>query len=390
MIQFDQALAIVCGSAGKMESEKVFLQEAYGRILDQDVFSDMDMPPFDKSAMDGFACRREDIEMNLKIIETIPAGYKPCKRIGKGECSRIMTGSVIPQGANCVVMFEHVSEADNHIRILKKSDRLNICFRGEDIRRGDKVLCSGTRIRAPQLAILASVGKDSFSVSKRPVVGIIATGSELVEPDQIPDGVQIRNSNSYQLWGQIQESGCMPRYLGIAPDDPQATDRILQQAMKISDVVLFSGGVSEGDYDFVPDILRKNGINLKFEKIAIRPGKPTIFGVKDNRYFFGLPGNPVSTFILFELLVKPFLFKLMGAVYAPKQVQAKIRKAVKRKKSDRTECIPVRFDLDGYVELIDYHGSAHISAYTSADGILVLSGCQTEIPRGQKVTVSLL
>ncbi|MBN1225544.1 MAG: molybdopterin molybdotransferase MoeA, partial [Deltaproteobacteria bacterium] len=331
MIGFDRAFETVMSFVKRTASEDVPLSKANGRILYKDIFSDMDMPPFDKSAMDGYACKSSDLVKPLRIIETLPAGYKPKKSIGQGECSKIMTGAMVPQGADCVVMVEHTKEEKDFVHIVKQTGISNICYKGEDINQGDKVLHAGAQISPPVIAVLASVGCDPVPVAIRPVVGILATGTELVEPSQSPSAVQIRNSNSYQLCAQIERAGCIPRYFGIAEDTPEHIDQMLKKALAKSDIVLLSGGVSMGDFDFVPGILQKNDVDLKFEKVAIKPGKPTVFGIKDDKYFFGMPGNPVSTFILFELLVRPFLFSLMGGQDNRMRLKVKMKETMKRK-----------------------------------------------------------
>jgi molybdopterin molybdotransferase len=398
MIQFEKALEIVLSSAVRMAgSENVSLTHANGRILDKDIASDMDIPPFDKATMDGYACRLADLDaMNatgwppLKLVETIAAGYKPQKAIGRGECSKIMTGAMVPEGADCVVIVEHTQEENGLVRVMKKDDPANICRKAEDLKMGDIVLNRGTRITPVEIAALASVGCDPVPVVRRPVIGVMATGSELVEPSLKPASVQIRNSNSYQLCAQIERVGCIPRYFGIARDIPASIDRMLKQARQESDVILISGGVSMGDFDFVPGILRQNSVELKFEKVAVKPGKATVFGVRGDKYFFGLAGNPVSTFVLFEILVRPFLFRLMGSSDQRLQVRAKLRGTVKRKKVERLEHIPVRLDADGLVDRLEYHGSAHIHAYVKANGIIALPVGVEEIKAGAEVVVTLI
>lgn len=390
MIRFCRALETVLSSVVRVDAEDVPLNQANGRVLYKDIASDIDMPPFDKSAMDGYACRAADLDRPLKIVETIAAGYRPQKSVGQGECSKIMTGAMVPEGADCVIMVEHTEERDGLVQALKKGGPSNICRQAEDLSRGDMVLVRGTRISPPEIALLASVGCDPVPVARRPVVGILATGSELVEPFQKPDSVQIRNSNSYQLAAQIERAGCLSLYFGIAEDSPESIDRMLKQALAESDVVLLSGGVSMGDFDFVPGILRQNGVDIRFDKVAIKPGKPTVFGTKGDKYFFGLPGNPVSTFVLFEMLVRPFLLRLMGSFDQRVQVPGKLKGSMKRKKTDRMDYIPVYLDADGVVNRIEYHGSAHIHAYVKANGIIALPVGVLEMEAGSEVVVTLI
>ncbi len=390
MISFDEAYEIVLESAGRTAVEDAALGDCLGRVLAADVASDMDMPPHDLSAMDGFACRQADLDDGLTEIETIPAGCMPTKSIGPGQCSRIMTGAVVPDGADIVVMFEHTQDRDGLVYAVEKSGRTNIRCKAEDVHAGDVVLTAGTVLRPVEIAVLASVGCDPASVYAMPRVGVVATGNELIEPRQKPTAAKIRNSNSCQLCAQIQRAGCKPKYFGIAKDTPEAVDDILGRAMDECDVVLFSGGVSVGDYDFVPQILRANDIDLKFEKVRIKPGRPTVFGTKDNKYFFGLPGNPVSTFVLFEVLVRPFLVKLMGADYRPGRIRGRLTKDVVKRKVDRAEFRPVRLEPDGSVNFFEYHGSAHIHAYTFANGIVQIPAGAAKLNAGSDVQVTLI
>lgn len=390
MISFEKALQIVKESAVLIGTENIPLLEASGRVLAEDALSDIDMPPFDKSAMDGFACRIEDLDRSqLRIIEDIPAGVFPEREVRAGECSRIMTGAAVPSGADCVVMVEHTEETNGLVTVKKRSHGRNVCYRAEDISAGDIVLRRGTKINSAGVAVLASIGCDPVNVFRKPVVCIIATGNELVEPSEKPEGAMIRNINGYQLCSQVSEAGFEPLYLGIAEDSPEAISRALDMESERVDVFLLSGGVSMGDYDFVPGVLREKGFKLLFEKVAVKPGKPTVFGRRGDTYVFGLPGNPVSTYMLFELLVKPFCFRLMGSDYAPAQFTARVLNAVSRKKTGRTAHLPVRFTDRGEVELVEYHGSAHINAISAADGFIVLPAGVSRIEAGEEVTVTL-
>lgn len=390
MIKFDEALNIVMNSAITLEEESVPLQEACGRVLYRDVSSDIDMPPFNKSAMDGYACRSEDIGRPLKVIETIPAGYTPQKTVGDGECSKIMTGGIVPEGADCVVMIEHTEIKDGLVIVNKKSSDRNICYKAEDIQKGDRVLQKGTLVTPAEIAVLASVGCDPVPVSRKPVFGIIATGNELVQPSQEPKSAQIRNSNSYQLYSQIEQAGCKPVYLGIIEDSPEAIGTAIDQNISNVDIFLLSGGVSMGEFDYVPGVLQEKGFTLLFQKVAIKPGKPTVFGKKENKFVFGMPGNPVSTFLMFEMLVKPFCYKLMGTNYSYTMVTAKLVETINRKKSERLSLIPVILNENGEIRLVKYHGSAHIHALTKANGILSIPVGVNEIKAGEDVGVLLI
>lgn len=388
MIQFDQALEIVLQNARALPTEQVSIDDSLGRVLACDVTSDMDMPPFDKSAMDGYACRREDLTDLLTVIEIIPAGHAPTKTVKPHQCAKIMTGAVVPQGADCVIMVEYVEQnADDTVKFVGEKTADNICKKGEDIKAGEMVLKKGTVIGPPHIAVLASVGCANPLVAKKPRVAVIATGSELVSPECKPSPSQIRNSNSFQLTAQLGKAGVIPVNYGVVADTEEAIDNTFQKAAAENDVVLLSGGVSMGDYDLVPGILRQNKVELLFEKIAIKPGKPTVFGISKDTFCFGMPGNPVSTFVLFEILVKPFLYKMMGCDYKPTTVPVILERSVSRKKIDRDSWLPVTFTPEGKALAADYHGSAHINALCQAEGLICLPAGTAILEGGTAVAV---
>ncbi len=391
MIPFEKALNIVLNSARPLGAEQVSLAEAAGRVLADDVESDMDMPPFNKSAMDGYACRRSDLVNELEVIETIPAGHTPAKSVGPNQCSKIMTGGVVPEGADCVVMIEYIDNPRPHIvRFVGENTKNNICLKGEDIKAGDVVLQKGTLLKPQHIAVLASVGRAQPMVSKMPRVGIIATGSELVGPSVRPQPSQIRNSNSFQLAAQASRAGVAVTDYGIAEDTKEAIDDIFRKVAADNDVVILSGGVSVGDYDFVPDILRRNNIELLFEGIAVKPGKPSVFGVSDDVYCFGLPGNPMSTYVQFEILIKPFLYRLMSCEHAKYDIRMPLDNDIKRKKTERQAWLPVEITSAGTVKLVEYHGSAHINSLSSADGLISIDVGVAKLEKGTIVDVRLI
>ncbi len=357
MIAFDEALNLMLASARFLGEKKVALAECLGRVLAEDIFSDLDMPPFDKSAMDGFACRRADLPGPFKVIEEIPAGKMPEKAIATGEAARIMTGAPLPQGADCVFMLEDSAEEGEGVRFIGHNTSDNYCRRGEDVQTGACVLEKGTLLGAAHLAVLATVGAVEVAVAKRPRLGIIATGSELVEASAKPHGAAIRNSNSPQLLAQAAQCGILARYYGIAPDTLEDTRAIIARAQAENDVVVLSGGASSGDYDFVPQALAHCGYRFLFDSVAMQPGRPSVFGSDGRTWCIGLPGNPVATYIIFEIMLKPFLYRLMGHEFKPRIIRAKLAGGTARKKAVRQSSLPVRFVDPGTVELIEYHGS---------------------------------
>lgn len=391
MLLFEEAIETVLDAARSIGSERVEIGSVVGRVLAEDVASDIDMPPFDKSAMDGFACRRVDLGNELAIVETIPAGYVPTVDLGVNECAKIMTGSMVPRGADCVVMKEYVeTAAESTIRFAGDKTADNICRKGTDGQKGEIVVGKGTVLRPHHVAVLASVGKAQPLVAKRPNVGIFSTGSELIDPASAPRPSQIRDSNSFQLAAQIESTGAVATNYGIAADTHEAIDGLLKRAVDENDIVIVSGGVSVGDFDVVPEILRRNSIELMFEKIAVKPGKPAVFGVSEKGYCFGLPGNPVAAFVLFELMVKPLVYGLMGHEYAPVPIQMPLGESIKRSKTERLSWIPVRISGAGTLIPVEYHGSAHINALCGADGLISIEVGVAEIAEGTIVPVRLI
>ncbi len=390
MVSFNEALMILKEAVLKLPAEHVMLEEAMHRVLAQDVISDMDMPPFDKSAMDGFACRREDLGNNLEILETIKAGDVSAVVIGENQCARIMTGGRVPQGSDCVIMVEQTEMVgENFIRFTGSKTTDNIARKAEDIKLGEVVLREGVLIQPQHIAVMASVGCVKPLVYKQPRVAVLTTGDEIVEPNEKPRGTSIRNSNGIQLVSQIRKLGALATYLGIVGDTPEQTDRAVKAALGNHDVLILTGGVSMGDYDFVPQVLKANSFDIKFEKVAVKPGRPTVFGKKGDQFVFGLPGNPVSSFIIFELLVKPFLYRLMNHDYVPAGAKYPVGVDYSRKKADRIAWTPVSLE-NGFAVPVDYHGSAHIHSLCFAHGLMAMHTGESELRKGEMVHVRFI
>ena len=387
MIQQEEAFKIIKESVITLGTEFVPFQNSLGRILAENVYSDMDMPPFNKSAVDGFACRKQDLNNDLVLLEVIPAGVAPTKTVGANQCSQIMTGAAVPEGADTIIMVEHTEKIEGKIRFIQSKTNSNICAIAEDLKKGDLVLAKGTLLKAQQIPVLASVGNTFIQVYRQAKVVVISTGDELVEPHQTPQTSQIRNSNAVQMMAQLQQLGIKGRYIGIAKDNPESTREMLEEALDSSDMVLLSGGVSMGEFDFVPEILEEKGIEILFKSIAVQPGRPTVFGKKDKQFFFGLPGNPVSSFVQFELLVKPLLYNMMGFDFKALPLKMPMGIEFSRKKAKRKSYIPVYFNQDGEVMPVDYNGSAHIHSYVYADGMISINIGESTLKKGQVVDV---
>ncbi|MBE0648779.1 MAG: molybdopterin molybdotransferase MoeA, partial [Bacteroidales bacterium] len=302
----------------------------------------------------------------------------------------IMTGAMVPEGADAVIMVEETEELpDGTIRFAKDSTAPNICYKGEDIRKGDRVLTKGTLIDPQAVAVLASVGAVSPSVFTQPAVAVISTGDELVDPDITPGPAKIRNSNSAQLIAQAGRMHVHAMDSGISGDSKEALYKTIEAGLAASDVLILSGGVSMGDYDYVPAIMKEHGVEILFKSVAVQPGRPTVFGRKGPKFVFGLPGNPVSSFVIFEVLVKPFLYKLMGHDFSPLLVRMPLAADIRRRNTARKSILPV-FLSNGEIFPVNYHGSAHIHSYIHAHGLIAVETGITELTKGELHDVRLL
>lgn len=386
MISFDEALKIVLESSFLTGTGTVHFTESDGRILAEDIISDMDMPPFNRAAVDGYACHKNDLGNDLEILEVIAAGREPTKKVGKNQCSKIMTGAIVPDGCDIVIMIEDTETlSSGKIRFTGSSSKANFSLQGEDVRHGDRLLQKGMQIRPQDIAVMASAGHTRVSVSKKPGAGIISTGDELVEPDLKPARSQIRNSNAYQLMSQVKNAGAVPKYYGIAPDNENVTFVTISKAIKENDIVILTGGVSMGDFDFVPSVLEKAGCKILFNRINVQPGKPTTFAKHPKCLVFGLPGNPVSSFIQFETLVRPLIHGMMGSLWQPSVMELPLGRPFERKSSERMGWIPAGVSTSSEVFPVEYHGSAHITAMPSTGGVFQVMPGVKSLEKGQKV-----
>ena len=388
MIVFEDALKIVLQSGKTLGVEKSDFMKSVGKVLAEDIKSDIDMPPFDKSAMDGYACRRQDLDSALTVVEKIAAGNFPTKVLKKNECAKIMTGAPVPEGADTVIMVEHTRQiSDNRIIYLREDSASNICKLAEDVKQGDVVLTKGTIIQPKHIPILASVGATDVLLYKSPKVAVISTGNELVEPGFKPEPSQIRNSNAYQMIVQARQLGLEVEYPGLAKDTMEDTRRILDKACRMADIILLSGAVSMGDFDFVPFVLKEMGVKILFHGVQTQPGKRTIFGTNKKQWFVGLPGNPVSSFVQFEMLVKPLIYKIMGATYHAPVYRLPMCEDYHRRMADRKAFVPVVITEDGKVKQVEYHGSAHIHALSYAQAFMIVELGVSTLKKGDLVDV---
>ena len=276
------------------------------------------------------------------------------------------------------VESERAIKSDNYAKV------------GEDAEMGTILIPHRTLLGINHIHTIAATGNFEVPVFKKPVVGIIATGDELVEPFETPLPHQIRNSNGYSLYAQMEKFGADLKYYGIVKDDASKTCELLKKADVECDVVLMSGGVSEGDFDFVPGAMREAGYKILFDKVKIKPGKPTTFAVSKNSVSFGMPGNPVSTFVIAEILVKPYLMAILDADYKSKTVKAEITNGFSRRRTVRMEYVPVKLNLNGTFSVISYHGSGHLTALIEADGFVAIASGESVIKKGSSELVFLI
>jgi molybdopterin molybdotransferase len=315
VIEVPKARAALLAEAQALDVVEVDLDAAHGRVLAEELRADRDQPPTDRSAMDGYAVRCADLEggVELELAGEVRAG-QPLgdARVEPGRALRIFTGGIVPPGADAVVMVEHTEERGSTVRFFRKpGPGQHIRRRGEEIAEGQLVLPAGVRVDAPEIAALATVGCTRVKVHRAPVVAVLSTGDEVVEPEHVPADHQVRNSNARAMLAQLRELGAKTRYLGIAGDDEDALARSIERGLD-ADVLLLTGGVSVGRYDLVRATLERAGMKLLFHKVAMRPGKPVLAGRAGDCVVIGLPGNPVSAFTGLHVLVAPLLRKLGG------------------------------------------------------------------------------
>lgn len=315
MIPLERAWEIVLQQIHPIETEKVHLREAYYRVLAESVTSPIAMPPFNRSPLDGYAYQASNSDSNplpLCQVSEIPAGTFPDRGLGQGECAKIFTGAPIPLGANCVVRMEDTKSQDNQVLIQRPVlPGANIVHQGEEIKEGEIVLIPGTLLTPPTVGLLAALGVEEVTVYRRPRIGLLSTGSELMEVGQQLLPGKIYNSNTYTLRGLLLEAGCEVKEASFVPDRLPETIAALE-SLQDMDAVVTTGGASVGEYDLIREALAGIGCELLFWKLNLKPGTPAAVGVRGNQLYFSLSGNPAAAMITYELLVRPALKKMTG------------------------------------------------------------------------------
>jgi molybdopterin molybdotransferase len=400
MISVEKALKIILVNFQPLGLEKINILEARKRVIGEDVFAPHNIPSADNSAMDGYAVRHIDTKgatqakpLQFKIIEDIPAGKVALKKITKGEAARIMTGAVIPEGADSVIRQEDTKKDGNTVIIYASTKKgQNIRFAGEDVRKGELVVKKGSALRPADIGMLAALGKAFITVYQKPRVAIMSTGDELVDIETNPPLGKIINSNSYSLAAQVLECGGTPIMLGISKDKKFDLQEKFQTALH-ADVIISSGGVSVGDFDFVKDVMGEIGNAMHFWQVAMRPGKPLAFGAIESVPLFGLPGNPVSAMVSFEQFVRPSLLKMQGH----KKIFRQTIKAVCAQEIQKSTGFRhfiravVKKEKDQYIASVTGdQGSGILKSLVIANALIVMGENKTRIKKGEQVTIQLL
>lgn len=381
MITVSEALKLIDREVRLLGSESVPLAECVGRVLRDDIAADTDLPPFDRSQMDGYAVVADDTlsaPVTLKLVGEASAGHGWHHEMKSGEAIRIMTGAPLPSGATAVQKVELTSETDGIVSIKEiTKPAANVVFKGSEIKAGEQVFAVGDRVTERMIPSLAAFGCSRMSVSVRPSVGILATGTEIVPVEETPGIDQIRNSNAPMLSALSAKCGALPREFRIADDNLERLTGRISEALETSDVLIITGGVSVGKYDLTKPALSRLGATIHFEKVSLKPGKPAVFATLGEKLIFGLPGNPVSAAVTFELFVRPALMRLQGAsmpyLRAGHAVLGKPAKAAK----ERATYLPATLTTDEKGRLVAFptrwQGSSDFVGYSRADALIVIA-----------------
>ncbi|MFZ5863950.1 MAG: gephyrin-like molybdotransferase Glp [Nitrospirota bacterium] len=400
LLAVDAALKTILSAVRPLGSERVPLREALGRVLAADLCAPRDVPPWDNSSVDGYAVRAANVASAdqerpaaLAVIEEIPAGCMPTRTVSDGQASRIMTGAPMPAGADAVVMVEDTT-LDGERVLVRAAAPVgdSVRRRGQDVRAGAIVVSSGRRLRPADVGMAASLGYAAASVGRRPRVGILATGDELIDVGEPERSDRLYDVNSYAIAAQVAEAGSVAVALGIARDTPAAVRAALSELDGL-DALIVCGGVSVGKFDFVKDVLTELGMTMEFWRVAMKPGSPMAFGSIRGRPVFGLPGNPVSSMVTFEVFVRPALLRMAGATVVDRPVVAAELSGDVEKSPGKTHFVRARLWRDGARLRAAPTGSQDSGVLTSmvkADGLMVLDRETGRATSGQIVDVRLL
>ncbi|TFE01851.1 gephyrin-like molybdotransferase Glp [Jeotgalibacillus sp. R-1-5s-1] len=401
-IPVSEAIRKVMNQSIDMKTERIHIEQANGRILAEDVTATHPVPPFDRSPYDGFAIRSEDsVEatrdqpVTFTVTETIGAGSVQSKPVGPYEAARIMTGAMLPEECDAIVMLELTTEPEPGKMSIKRSfsPGQDVSFKGEDIAHGATLVQKGTVMNPGIIALLATFGYEYISVGVRPVVGILATGSELLEVHEPLEPGKIRNSNALMAAAQVERAGAEPRLLGKLTDDPDECFEAVKKSLSEVDVLITTGGVSVGDFDFLPEVYKRLGADVLFNKIAMRPGSVTTVAYGDGKYLFGLSGNPSACYVGFELLTRPVIMTMMGSSKPHHTIEDAILSTDFTKPNPFTRFVRGKVEIKNgqlYTSPSGFDKSSAVSSLASTDCLIMLPGGTRGYQSGDSVRIVLL
>ncbi|AIF51102.1 gephyrin-like molybdotransferase Glp [Pelosinus sp. UFO1] len=399
-ISLEDSMSILLEKIKLQKKTHISLEDCYNRVLAEDIIADMDFPPFDRSPLDGYAVRMEDVQsassfnpVVLKQVDYVPAGSWPSKKVEIGMATRIMTGAKIPEGADAIIRLEDTEVQQDMVSIFAAADaNHNICRQGEEICIGQIMLKKGTVIKDGAMGVLAMLGRSRPLIYEQPKVAILATGTEIVSVDQPLTKGKIRNSNSYMLMAKVREAGGQPILLGQVKDDIIEMEKKLIGHENIA-MYITTGGASVGDYDLMEQLFHKMKIPMLFSRLAMKPGMPVITGFWHDTLVVALSGNPASANVSFEVLLRPLLRKMAGIIEIERpRAEAKLKKAFNKKSKSRRFIWARCENVDGalYAEPIDFQGNGMLSGLLPANALIDVSADSSCLPIGTRVTLRLL
>jgi len=400
-ISIEKANEILLSQDIKINTINIPILESLGYVLGENIISDMNMPPFDRSPLDGYALKSEDIKeateespVDLEVIDYIPAGYVSSKKIENGQAIRIMTGAKIPEGADIIIKYEDTEFTEKNVKIFNYlKPNSNIVKMGEDIKIGDIVLKKGHIIGAADIGILATLGRTMVEVYSKPKVAILATGDELIGIDEIPKEGKIRNSNSYTIAAQVMKLGGEPIVLGICDDKLEDIKGELKSSLEWADIIITTGGVSVGDADLVKEAFQEIGGEVLFWKVRVKPGTPIAVAKYDNKLIFGLSGNPAAASITFEKFVRPTILRLMGKTkYNLMKIESTLESEFTKVSNQNRYVRAITYYKDGefFTKLPSKHSSGILSSLSGTNSLFYIKAGTGPYKNGDKIEVEIL
>jgi molybdopterin molybdotransferase len=379
MISLEQACEqIELGVSGMvLSAERIDVHDGLNRVVAAPQRSKLDLPPFNKSAMDGYAVLAGDNHQEYQLLETVAAGYIPQQKLQIGTVIKVMTGAPVPHGTDKVIPVELAKECNGKISFVAKDNARHICLQGEDVCCGDLIMPASTLLGSVEIANLISCGITQIEVYRKPKIAIISTGDEIVDDVEKLTPGKIMNSNGPLLKTLCERYNYEVVLEQTVTDDLNDTTKTLDTALQIADIIIFSGGVSVGDFDYVTEAINHAGLKTYFNRVAIKPGKPTMFAASKNKLIFGLPGNPVAVYLTFHLFVRRAIDLMHNCKSGVDYISLPLQKDFVRRKTERAEFVPCKLSENMTIQPIEFHGSAHLSALLQADGFFV-------VPKGIK------